>query len=229
MTRKGYLLATAGSVAAAAAGNGAQAADMAVKAPPPMPVAAVSWTGWYAGVNVGVGREWSDAAYTGSEQDTTSRGTHLDGDNVIFIGGGQIGYNWQSSNYIFGLEADISGLSGNANSSGSLGEPGKGSGLNARIDWLSTFRGRAGVLVTDNSMVYATGGLAVGGVKDTFGPNGIGACDAPGLCTKSVSKTAVGWVVGGGYEYMFNRNWTIGLEGLFVNLGTTTGHTPNPS
>src|SRR3974390_2087038 len=99
MKYKGFLLATAGGLAVAPM---AQAADMLVKAPPPPPPP--SWTGWYIGANVG-------AAWQNMKDNSSygSRVTHLDGST--FIGGGQIGYNFQHGNSVFGIEADISGLS----------------------------------------------------------------------------------------------------------------------
>src|SRR3974390_1156413 len=97
MKYKGFLLATAGGLAVA---PGAQAADMLVKAPPPPPP---SWTGFYIGAHVGAAWENMNA------ENYYSRLNHVDGST--FIGGGQIGYNWQHGNSVFGLEGDISGLS----------------------------------------------------------------------------------------------------------------------
>jgi opacity protein-like surface antigen len=54
--------------------------------------------------------------------------------------------------------------------------------------------------------------VAFGGVKNTV---------ADGV-PKSQSKTKTGWAVGGGVEHMLTRNWTIGLEGLFVDLGRSS-------
>ena len=62
-------------------------------------------------------------------------------------------------------------------------------------------------------MVYATGGVAFGGVKSQH------VFDADTI--NSANKTRVGWVVGGGVEHMWTRNWTIAMEGLFVDLGRT--------
>ena len=53
------------AVIAALIGTPALAADMAVKAPPPVSASAYSWTGFYVGGNVGYG--W------GGRQVTTSR------------------------------------------------------------------------------------------------------------------------------------------------------------
>jgi len=66
-------------------------------------------------------------------------------------------------------------------------------------------------LAVNDTMVYATGGLAIGGVKNTFNPFN--------FISKSESKTKVGWTIGGGVEHMWDRHWTIGLEALYVDLG----------
>jgi outer membrane immunogenic protein len=113
-------------------GTPAFAADMAVKAPPPLPEPVYSWTGFYAGLNAG----WS-----WGKQDTTVNfvpaptviGIFLPvGAQFVFspsptadqetahplgaIGGVQVGYNWQSmSNWIIGIEADFQASGENAN------------------------------------------------------------------------------------------------------------------
>jgi outer membrane immunogenic protein len=195
MTKKGYLLATAAGAAAVAAAGGAQAADMAMpyKAPPLEPAAA-SWAGWYVGVNAGAA--WQHA-------NTTSPYGQAITDVSGFIGGGQLGYNWQDGNFVYGLEGDISGLTGTASKAGGL--------VSNKIDWLSTVRGRMGLAV-GNTMAYVTGGLAIGGVNNSFG-----------FGTYSDTSTKVGWAVGGGIEHMlWDRHWTVALEGLFVDLGRSS-------
>src|SRR5262249_41299671 len=124
-----------------------------------------------------------------------------------FIGGGQLGYNWQHGNFVFGLEGDISGLSGkNSITSGYTS-------LSSSIRWLSTVRGRFGLAVGD-TMAYTTAGVAIGGVR-----NSVTLFDE---FSYSSTKTKTGWTVGGGVEHMLNPNWTIGLEGLFVDLGRSS-------
>jgi outer membrane immunogenic protein len=189
MKKTGFLIATSAGFAAAAAIPGAQAADMPIKAPRYIEQPA-SWAGWYIGANVG--GAWQEAQIEGASFSKTA-----------FIGGGQLGYNWQHGNFVFGLEGDISGLSGKNN----LSESGYDFATSS-IRWLSTVRGRFGLAVGD-TMAYMTAGVAIGGVKNTINEG----------VSYSSSKTSVGWTVGGGVEHMLNRNWTIGLEGLFVDLG----------
>jgi outer membrane immunogenic protein len=206
MNYKGFLLATAGGIALAPV---AQAADLPIKGapyvmPPPLP----TWQGWYVGLHAGAA--WQDASNQFNA--CCGYGTTLDTDHTSFIGGAQVGYNWQNGTWVYGLEADISGLSGTG--SGTASVFGFGYAAENKINWLSTFRGRMGY-APNNWLFYVTGGLAVGGVKNTWtSPFGFG--------TKSESKTRVGWTVGGGIEYLINPNWTVAFEGLYVDLGSET-------
>jgi outer membrane immunogenic protein len=200
--KTGFLIATSAGFAAAM--PGAQAADMPIKAPRYVEQPA-SWAGWYIGGNVGVAWQQATAStsYQGFAQDPNTFS------KSVFIGGGQIGYNWQHGNFVFGLEGDISGLSGK-----NTGERQDATGYqySSRISWLSTVRGRFGLAVGD-TMAYMTAGVAFGGVKNTVDV---------GEGSFSNTKTRTGWTVGGGVEHMLNRNWTIGLEALFVDLGKSS-------
>src|SRR4030095_7821267 len=83
----------------------------------------------------------------------------------------------------------------------------------SRISWLSTVRGRFGLAVGD-TMAYMTAGVAFGGVRNSVTFDAVSS-------TYSSSKTKTGWTIGGGVEHMLSRNWTVGLEGLFVDLGNS--------
>jgi outer membrane immunogenic protein len=194
--------------------SGAQAADLPMKAAPMYTPAPATWTGLYGGIHLG--GVWQNA--TTAYEVPGDPGLGSKGNGSGFIGGGQIGYNWQMGNMVWGLEATISGLTGKA--TGAQAYPTKGNTLEAKIDWLATFRGRAGWLMNPDTQLYITGGLAVGGVKNVFNPNGMAA--DPYYAT-AVSKTKSGWVIGGGMEHILNRNWTIGIEALYVDLGTSHG------
>src|ERR1019366_9578430 len=87
-----------------------------------------------------------------------------------FIGGGQLGYNWQAGNWVYGLEADFDGAS--AKSSVDVPDaqflPNNGihtpltTNAARELDWLGTFRGRVGFTPAAPLLLFATGGLAVG-------------------------------------------------------------------
>ncbi len=222
MKRKGYLLATAGSVAAAA--GGAHAADLPMKAAPyapPAPPPVASWTGFYVGVNVGANWQMSSAAYGASAG--TFAGASLPAGNAVgFIGGGQIGYNWQiSPAIVLGVEASLDGLTGKATAAPEFNTT-KGNGFQSEITWMATVRGRAGWLMSPDTLIYGTAGGAWAHIKDSADPNGFASSSVP-FSTKSVSKTKAGWVAGGGIEHMLNHNWTLGVEVLYADFGSSTG------
>jgi outer membrane immunogenic protein len=153
------------------------------------------------------------------------------------IGGGQIGYNWQRAAWVFGLEADgewqqlIQHSFVRFGSNPALGAP-MGSVatdtayFRSEQDALGTFRGRVG-WSGGPWLLYATGGLAVGEVKhsatEVLAP-GVACPVAPsGTCrTGSDDTTKFGWTVGAGAEWMFAHNWSVGVEYLFVDLGSST-------
>ena len=92
----------------------ANAADVPPYAPPPPvyapPVYVPLWTGFYLGGNIG--GAWRHDNVT----DTLSGLNFSNGNNNgVFIGGGQLGFNWQVSNFVLGLEWDIDGAANNNN------------------------------------------------------------------------------------------------------------------
>jgi outer membrane immunogenic protein len=213
MGKRGFLIATSAGFAAAAAMPGAQAADMPIKAPRYVEPAA-DWTGWYIGAHAG--GAWQKTDVNTDSGFFNNYGFQPNPNASIsksgFIGGGQLGYNWQHGNFVFGLEGDISGLSGRASTSFATDYT-TGS-YSSKMRWLSTVRGRFGLAVGD-TMAYMTAGVAFGGVRNSVTYDELGS-------TYSRSQTKTGWTIGGGVEHMLSRNWTIGLEGLFVDLGSTS-------
>jgi outer membrane immunogenic protein len=206
-------------------------APVYVKAPPPPP----TWSGFYGGGNAGwVGSADNTINLTGTDTGTAGLGTAL-ANGVIpnplnlgysgFLGGGQLGYNWQSSNWVFGLEADMDWVSAKSSGAfpdaiaftGGLNGP---LGINAtrELDWLGTLRGRVGFTPVAPLLVYATGGLAFGEHK-----LGIGISDPAGTPPANLfnqtSEWSAGWTVGGGFEWMFARQWSLKAEYLYVDLG----------
>ena len=168
-----------------------------------------NWGGFYVGGHVGgssTNESWTNVANTtafgdlGPGQGFRQRGTGV-------FGGGQIGYNWQASNYVFGLEGTASAIVNR----GSVLNRTFGLGLDDqfswRTNWMATVTGRVGYAVTNN-LFYAKGGYA--GVN-----NRLSVVDAiPNPSTGSGSQTQWhnGWTVGAGWEYGMTRSWTVGLE-----------------
>jgi outer membrane immunogenic protein len=221
------------AAAASLAATAALAADLPVKAPvytkAPVYVEPVfDWTGFYVGGNLGY--SWGQSRDTSTLTDaagivllTTSDKSSLDG----IVGGGQIGYNWQMRNWVFGLEADIQGT-GEKGSRAFVFDPGLNLNIQGRrltpipftleqkIDWFGTVRGRIGVLAAPKVLLYVTGGLAYGEVdsNETVFVTPV---------TFSSSNTHVGYTLGAGIEGVISGNWTARLEYLYVDLGTVNG------
>ncbi|TMJ52210.1 MAG: porin family protein [Alphaproteobacteria bacterium] len=180
----------------------ASAADLAArpytKAPPPMVAAVYDWTGFYIGANGGLGSSrkcWDSivpAATIGPE------GCH---DATGGVAGGQIGYRWQASNWVFGIEGqgDWADLSG---SNASLLFPGFSN--HSKIDAFGLLTGQVGY-AWNNVLFYVKGGAAVTG--DRFRIDFAGVPEST-----TVNQTRWGGTVGAGFEFGFAQNWSAGFE-----------------
>src|SRR5213593_3891764 len=101
---KRFLLAAVALVAVAATGQTAIAADIPVKAPVMAPVVVPwTWTGFYVGANAGYSWGSADTTVTLPVGPAQLFGTEPSG----WLAGGQIGYNWQAGNIVYGIEADL--------------------------------------------------------------------------------------------------------------------------
>ena len=139
-----------------------KARGMFTKAPPVQP-APWTWAGLYLGGHIGGGLSATNFA--------DPFGPSIYGDTVrspAFLGGGQIGYNWQmpGSRWIFGVEADGSLMAsdGMTNSCFSASANIVNSTCRVLPRATGTFTGRIGYAfgAEGRSMVYAKGGLAWG-------------------------------------------------------------------
>ncbi len=192
-------------------------ARMPVKAPPPAVVTQI-WAGPYVGVNGG-------AVWHRLETDTTLTGFAgtYDSTRIKTSGGtfgGQVGYNWQSQNFVYGLEADVNWVNGKG-SDQHVANNGLGFGVahTTKLSWLSTVRARGGVAF-GRTLLFATGGFAVGGVKNSWT---FPTISCPGGCELSDSNTKAGWTAGGGIEHFIsNPHVTVKAEALYVDLGRPT-------
>lgn len=231
-----------GAVVAASTALATQslAADLSRKAPvykaPPAPI--FTWTGFYAGVNAGYG--------FGTDSNTITTGIGAANINAVadgarpfrvrpdrdgFVGGGQIGYNWQfAPTWVLGIEADIqySDIRDTRNVQtvlAAVGPNGTAAGTRnnsytTNMEYFGTVRGRLGYTF-DRTMIYATGGLAYGEVTNAATFTGV----APAFATQFVgrrNRTDTGYTVGGGIEHAFAPNWSVKAEYLYYDLGDKT-------
>src|SRR5690349_11531511 len=253
-------LALTSAMSVVAVGHMASAADLyrpVYKAPPNVP----GWTGWYLGVNAGASFGSVKTDFNVAPVTVT---TNIPGLNTVnipgfagsntespsgFIGGGQIGYNWQFSPiWVVGLEADFQGalekdhstLTDNFSLSFSCGAGGTFTcpvngilvrDYETKIDWFGTVRLRAGYVWGNMDVLsYVTGGLAYGKVdvegtstvSGTIG--GTATTPSPAFSTAHTighSNVNTGWVVGFGTEGRLTGmpGWSWKIEALYVDLG----------
>jgi outer membrane immunogenic protein len=207
-------------------------ADGSARTRPGAGASAWTWSGPYAGVNLG----WGFGAQTGdlsganvsSPALTDGRipqafGVRPDG----AIGGGQIGYNWHRGVLVYGLEADLQ--ASRIRDSVSVTVPAifpvlsSQSTAEERLNWFGTVRGRFGLTAAERSLFYLTGGLAYGRVTNSASigfPFPGGGFD--GLLVGARSSTKMGWTLGGGGEFAWDNNWSLKAEYLYVDLGSDT-------
>lgn len=205
---------------------GARAAD--VQAPP-----VHDWTGFYAGAYGGVA--WSEADIDGTIYNDGEGPRHdallLDGVNAIndfslskTVGtyGVQAGYTYQLDQIVLGLQADFGGL--DAGKSDNRSDSLFGLDMAVRdsydMDWMGTLRARLGILASDKLLLYATGGGAVTSVKFSHRYDFDNRPISFGGESFSDTVTRWGWVVGGGVEYAFAGNWSLGAEYLYADFGS---------
>jgi outer membrane immunogenic protein len=178
----------------------------------PVYAPALSWTGFYIGVNAGYAfSEETDVDYANNLGGTFATGSvELEGG----FAGGQIGYNYQAGQIVFGIEADIQGadLSDEAAATGA----GIVAGSDISLGLFGTVRGRIG-LAYDRALFYVTGGFAYGQADfdiEAVAPAG------PLSASASADETLTGYVVGGGLEYALSSAWSIKAEYQYINLGS---------
>jgi outer membrane immunogenic protein len=202
-----FLLAAIGLPAFLGVAGPAAAADLPVKAAPPPIVAPIyNWTGFYIGANGGWGqvRNCWDFELLGGVSFTDGCRDRSGG-----LFGGQIGYRWQSNQFVFGLEAqgDWADLK---STRVSLLNP--LFSTQVKTDAIGLFTGQLG-WAWDAALVYVKGGAAVTknsfSILTTFGE----------VELASASSTRWGGTVGVGFEYGFAPNWSAGIEYNHLFMG----------
>jgi outer membrane immunogenic protein len=215
---KKFLVAIVGLLALGV-GAPASAADMAVRAAPPVPTLPLySWSGFYIGANGG----WADS-HNCWDFITVAGATLANGcrDRSGGVIGGQIGYRWQANQFVFGVEAqgDWADLS---NSRVSLIDP--TFTTRVRTDGIGLFTGQIGWTPWNAAtLLYLKGGAAVTS-------NSFDVFSAAGVDVATASATRWGGTVGVGFEYAFVPNWSFGVEydHLFMGNANNSFSVVNP-
>ncbi|WP_185983634.1 outer membrane protein [Aureimonas mangrovi] len=222
MKRFALLLASAAFV------TPAMAADVIYEEPmaPAAPVVfepAFTWTGFYVGGQAGAAFNPDSGPF--SIGDSGFVGGNDDGD-AGFIGGVHVGYDYQVNNFIFGAVADINYI--DAESVAFYDIPGAAPGSiqgsvasSSEIDFVGTARLKAGVAL-DRFALYATGGLAYASIDSNIaGPSTAIVDGALYNVDYSEDSDDVGYAVGGGVDYLVTQNFSIGVEYLYTDLGSS--------
>jgi outer membrane immunogenic protein len=206
--KKLLLLATVAAGIAGMSSTG-QAADLPVKAMPPPPPPPFNWTGFYVGGNFGAA--WGERTVRDNFFEF-SRST-----DAVFMGGGQIGFNYQINAFVLGVEWDFDAVAHNNNNRVGNGILINGLGpfaaTNSSDRWISTLAARLGV-ANDHWLAYLKLGVGEVGVSNFTITN----VTTGGFLGSGTSRTRTGGMIGFGAEYAFTNNWTMKAEYDLIQL-----------
>jgi opacity protein-like surface antigen len=181
-----------------------------------MPAPYAPWSGFYVGLNAGggIGSGRSDFSVAGVPFASVTN--FLSG----AVGGGQLGFNWQSGLVVAGVEADVQAASLNGNLTAPCPFAACALPLSAtysqKVEWFGTARGRLGV-ATNGWLIYATAGYAYARLDtDALATAG------PATAAVSIHDNRSGWTAGGGIEVALAPGWSAKLEYLYLNFGKVT-------
>ena len=221
---KKVLVAAAGLVALGVApAHGADLPARTYTKAPAMISAIYDWSGFYLGLNAGGASShncWTNTNSLGiATVPNTAEGCHNATGGLV---GGQIGYRWQSSNWVFGVEAkgDWANLKGSNASTFAAGTTNQ-----TKVDAVGQFTGQVGY-AWNTVLWYLKGGVAV--TDDKYQ----GIATATGIVTDQATATRWGGLVGTGVELSFAPNWSVGVEYDHMFMGnrnatlTTTAPAP---
>jgi outer membrane immunogenic protein len=188
----------------------AVAADMPVKAPARTPVeVAYNWTGFYIGAHVGGvwgNKDLNRVSLPGIPNAPEPFGSH---DVSGVIGGGQIGFNWQTGRLVLGIEAQVSWT--NADGEHVI-QPAQDTRARTELNWFGTAAVRVGY-TWDRALIYLKGGAAW--IDEDYFLSQV----QTGELLATASETRWGWMVGAGVELALSGNWSAKLEYNYMDFG----------
>lgn len=207
-----FAIFVAGAVCALAMGSFSASADGYVKGGGGSYAGGCDNSNRFSGAFIGLHAGSGSLRNTTTDRDYFSNGSDVTLTKDGFIGGGQVGYNWQKCNTVFGIEADLAFASLDSRRDYDFGYM----NFERKIDWLGSIRTKTGLVVGD-LFLYATGGIAF--MDSSLSVEGDGGY----LSGKINSGTRVGWVAGVGTEYALNDRMSITSDVLYYDFGTETG------
>lgn len=216
MNKKIALAAAAVSVLFTTAAAAADMAPRYAKAPPPAAIAIYNWTGFYIGVHGGGAWAHSNVTDVDAYAAAALPGTVTTVNTSGFLAGGQVGYNWQANQYVFGIEADGGWM--DIGGTAPLTGTGSGTRVGLRSGSYGDITGRLG-LAFNSALLYVKGGWAF---LDDASQFSTVSGSFSGRTTHSFNN---GYVIGAGIEYGFTPNWSAKVEYLHFNFGDTLDYT----
>jgi outer membrane immunogenic protein len=193
----------------------ASAADLPMKAPPPAPVVAPNWTGFYLGVNGG----WGDGNTRHTDQFFITTPDFNQSGGLV---GGTYGINGQFGKFVIGYEGDFDWANINGNYTNAvLCSVNGGNTCFTNLESFSTARLRAGFDV-NGWLLYGTAGYGWGRVNAGQTPCGITVFGGSS-CNATWRN---GWVGGAGIEKMIYKGWSVKVEYLRYNFGFANNYQP---
>lgn len=201
------------------------AADLPAPALPQIykePPAVYNWTGFYVGGNIGAA--WQ--GLSGTNYFDTIGSTFTAPTNVQFMGGAQVGVNYEFwNNVVIGAEAMFDWLPNTTNASITATAPDGTAAFLGTINnrWLTTATGRLGY-AWDRVLFYGKGGAAWVGPSSN---PGISIGTVPATLSSS-NNPDFGWTAGFGLEWAFWNNWSLRAEYDFIGLTNAKTFTVSP-
>ena len=174
-----------------------------------------NWTGFYAGGNFGysVGRDPTLQSFAGVPNDQFTFAPNG------WLVGGQVGYNWQISSLVLGLEGDAQWSGQKDTGLCRDCPPTAGFGyqlIEQKLPWFATARGRIGY-AAGPSLFYVTGGVAFTELRTAYSDAAL-----PATFSTTISNYKTGAAVGAGIEAALFGNWTAKAEYLYLDFGAAT-------
>ncbi len=181
---------------------------------------ATTWTGFYVGGHVG--GAWADMQTTDVVGWGSTPGDKWDNNPTGVIGGGQVGYNYQTGGFVFGVEADFGGI-GLSHKTNPYGYTDYFSSIDS--GFYTDVTGRLGY-AAGPALFYVKGGWAYyDGTVSITDNIGISPwlCAGSATCHASASGLS-GWSLGGGIEYKMTPSWSVKGEYRYFDFGSATSN-----
>jgi opacity protein-like surface antigen/outer membrane receptor protein involved in Fe transport len=180
----------------------------AFKWPPASVSDRYNWSGFYLGLNAG-------GAFGVNTMSASGGGGSASVKEPGFLGGAQIGANYQTGPVVWGFEADYDASTQNKSlPTGVL------TGSTSQTPWFATLRGRIG-MAFDRTLVYGTAGGAAGELRSIV--------NIP-IGSTNTTVTYGTWIAGAGLEYGITDNLSARIEYLYLDKGNiATGVIASPA